>query len=147
MSENKIKDYATAIYQNAMTGIQSIRDIEGKVEDPGLKRELTRELNGFNTIAEKLNKFSVENDFVLKENNFLEKSRLWMSINMATLMDSSTRHISEMMLLGTVMGLITCYKDKHDHKQVSEELDKILEELEKQEDENYLNLKSFLKEL
>ena len=147
MSENKVKNYATAIYQNAMTGIQSIRDIEGKVEDPGLKRELSRELDGFNKVAENLNKFSVDNDFVLKENNFLEKSRLWMSINMATLMDSSTRHIAEMMLLGTVMGLITCYKDKHDHKQVSEELDKILEELEKMEDENYLKLKTFLKEI
>jgi len=61
--------------------------------------------------------------------------------------DTSTRHIAEMMLLGTVMGLLTCYKDKYDHKNISVLLDKILDKLEKLEDDNYIKLKSFLKDL
>lgn len=142
-----IENYATAIYQNTMTGVQSIRDIESKVEDERLKAELLREADEFNIIAERLKRFAVKNDFKVQENNFIEKSRLWASINMTTLFDRTSRHIAEMMLLGTVMGLITCYKDKYDHQNISEELDSILQQLEDLEEENYLTLKKYLKSL
>ena len=141
------KNYANAIYQNAMTGVQSVRDIEEKVQDESLKKEILSEATAFNKIADRVKHIASERGVEVEENNFFEKSRLWMSIKMATLMDDSTRHIAEMMLLGTVMGLLTCYKDKFDHKGVSDELDVVLADLERLEDKNYLNLKKFLKEL
>jgi len=144
---DELKDYATAIYQNAMTGVQSVRDIQDKVEDDRLKKEILIEAEKFNEIAEEIKAFAEKNNFEVKENNIFEKSRLWASINMATMFDTSTRHIAEMMLLGTVMGLLTCYKDKYDHKNISVLLDKILDKLEKLEDDNYIKLKSFLKDL
>ena len=147
MEENRLKTYATAIYQNAMVGVQSIRDIEDSVEDLKLQKELDRERAGFNKIAQKVQDYATKNGFMVEENNFFEKSRMWLSVKMSTMFNNSTRHIAEMMLLGTVMGLTTCYKDKFDHKGVSEELDKILGELEKLEDDNYLKLKTFLKEM
>ena len=147
MEQSKLISYATAIYQNAMVGVQSIRDIEDAVEDENLKNELAREREEFNKIAQEIVDFAKENNFEVQENNFFEKSRLWMSIKMATMFNNSTRHIAEMMLLGTVMGLTTCYKDKFDHQGVSATLDKILESLEKTEDNNYLKLKTFLKEM
>ena len=145
--ENKLKQYANAIYQNAMVGVQSIRDIEDAVADEKLKEELNREREGFIDVAYNVKKFAQQNEFKVEENNFFEKSRLWVSIKMSTMFNNDTRHIAEMMLLGTVMGLTTCYKDKYDHKGVSEELDKILLSLEELEDENYLRLKTFLKEI
>ena len=143
----QLKNYANAIFQNARVGSQSIRDIEDAVEDEGLKKELKREREQFNKIAEKVIDFAKDNGFDVDENNFFEKSRLWASIKMTTMFDKSTRHIAEMMLLGTVMGLTTCYKDKYDHKGVSTALDKILATLEKAEDENYERLKQFLKNI
>lgn len=142
-----MQNYANAIYQNAMVGVQSVRDIEDKVENENLKKEILSEAEKFNEIADKVKIFAEKKGFEVKENNFFEKSRLWATINMSTMFDNSTRHIAEMMLLGTVMGLVTCYKDKYDHKNVSEDLDKILLELEETEDENYLRLKKFLKSL
>ena len=147
MEQNNVKTYATAIYQNAMVGVQSIRDIEDSVQDEKLQKELDRERVGFNKIAQKVQDFAFQNGFEVQENNFFEKSRMWLSVKMSTMFNSSTRHIAEMMLLGTVMGLTTCYKDKYDHKCVSAELDEILASLEKFQDENYLNLKTFLKEM
>ena len=145
MEQNKNKQtYLTAIYQNTMTGIQSIRDIESKVKDNGLKDELTREVEKFNEIRVQLEQYAEKNNLKLSENNIFEKVRLWASINMATLSDNSTRHIAEMMLLGTVMGLTTCYKDKFDHKKTDKNLDDILESLESIEEENYKILKQFL---
>lgn len=143
----ELKTYANAIFQNARVGSQSIRDIEDAVEDDGLKKELAREREEFNNIAERVIDFAKDNGFDVEENNFFEKSRLWASIKMTTMFDKSTRHIAEMMLLGTVMGLTTCYKDKYDHKDVSSSLDKIIDCLERTLDENYLKLKKFLKDL
>lgn len=143
----KIANYATALYQNVMTGIQSIRDLEGSVEDENLKKELHREVEKYNSLRSKLEDFSSRAGFELKENNFFEKTRLVMSIKMATLTDKSTRHLAEMLILGTVMGIITCYKDHHDHGGMSTELDKIGAELEVVFEDNYARLKRFLKEL
>lgn len=143
----KVKNYATAIYQNAMTGIQSIRDIEDAVEDEGLRKELSFELERFNEIRKRIETFSSENGFEVQENNFFEKMKMLMSVKMSTLTDKSTRHIAEMLLIGTVMGLTTCYKDQSDHKNVSNELDAIVSDLEIIEEDNYSRLKKFLKKL
>ena len=143
----KVKNYATAIYQNAMTGIQSIRDIEDAVGDKNLKEELSLEVDKFNAIRKRIEKFASENGFSVQENNFLEKIKMLMSVKMSTLTDKSTRHIAEMLLIGTVMGLTTCYKDQSDHKNVSAELDAIVRDLEIIEEDNYSRLKKFLKKL
>lgn len=143
----RTKNYATALYQNVMTGIQSIRDLEGNVEDEGLKKELHREVDKFNEIRCRLEEIANNLGFELKENNFFEKARLVMSIKMSTLTNKSTRHLAEMLILGTVMGLTTCYKDQSDHKGISSELDKIAEDLAVVEEDNYSRLKKFLKEL
>ena len=117
------KGTANAIYQNEMVGVQAIRDIVDKTDDVNLKNELNREANLFNSVAEDVKGYAKDNGFVVSENNFFEKSRLWMGINMSTLMDKSPRKIAELMLMGSVMGLITCYKDKYDHKGVDSRLD------------------------
>ena len=137
ISKEAKENYANAIYQNAMVGVQSIRDIIDKVESNDLRQELNREEELFNEVAEDVKIFAKRSKIEVKENNLFEKTRLWASINMSTMFDKSTRHITELMLLGTVMGLITCYKDKCDHEGVSNELDEILLKLEKIEDENY----------
>lgn len=130
-----------------MVGVQSIRDIEPKITDPGLKREVSFEADSFNKLAEELKAFAQKNGIEVKENNFFEKSRLWASINMGTMFDTTPRHIAEMLLLGTVMGLTTCYKDSYDHQNVDKTLDSILDKLEKIEEDNYARLKTFLKEM
>ena len=55
---------------------------------------------------------------------------------MSTMTDKSNRKIAELMLMGTFMGVITCVKDKADHKNVSTEIDEILRKLKTLEEEN-----------
>ena len=60
--------------------------------------------------------------------------------------DKTTRHIAELMLFGTFMGYITCIKDGYDHKDLSSELDEILNNLKELEKNNIENLIPFLAE-
>ena len=137
--------YLNAIYQNTRTAIQSIEDIIMKVEDNDLIRELSREQDEYSCLAKECENFArAERIEDIKDNNWIEKAKLWTSINMATMMDKSTRNIAEMMLLGTFMGVVTCIKDKSDHKNISDELDEIMDRLYKFEKDNLERLIPFL---
>ena len=89
-----VKKYTNAIYQNSMVGKQSISDILSKIENEELRNELDFEYSEFGKICDKLEQFADNNRFNFEDNNLLEKSRMWLSINMGTLFDKSTRHIS-----------------------------------------------------
>lgn len=145
--KEQITKYLNAIYQNTRTAIQSIEDIISKVEDKDLIAELSREEDEYSILAKECENFAkaekIEN---LKDNNWIEKTKLWSSINMGTMMDKTTRHIAELMLLGTFMGIITCIKDKDDHKDISSELDEIIDKLYNFERENIDRLLPYLNE-
>ena len=50
------------------------------------------------------------------------------------------------MLFGTFMGIVTCVKDKGDHKNVSKELDELIEKLLHFERKNIDKLLPYLEE-
>lgn len=140
-----LTEYLNAVYQNIKTAIQSIEDIMPKVQDDELKKELAREEDQY-LVLEKECELLAKAEKVegIKDNNWLEKAKLWSSINMSTLTDKTNRHIAELMLMGTFMGVITCYKDQADHKGISSEIDEILEKLKEVERNNIEILLPFL---
>lgn len=145
--KEKQTKYLNAIYQNISTAIQSIEDIITKTEDKKLIEELSIEEDGYSCLAKECENFAkAEKIEGLKDNNWIEKARLWTSINLGTMMDKSNRNIAEMMLLGTFMGIITCMKDRDDHKNTSQELDEIIDKLYEFERNNIDRLLPFLKE-
>lgn len=143
VNEEYIK-YLTSLYQNVTTALQSIEDLMPKVaEYEDLKKELSNEYTKYDIVARECELIAKSEKINLKDNTWFEKLRLWGSIKMTTLMDKSRRHIAEMMLLGTVMGLIQCLKDIRDYEGVSAELDDICNEIYEMEESNYQTLKDF----
>lgn len=138
--------YLNAVYQNIKTAVQSIEDIITKVEDGDLKKELAMEEDTYLAFQKECEVYAKSEKLDLKDNNFFEKARLWGSINMSTMMDKTTRHIAELMLLGTFMGILTCYKDQNDHGGTSKELDELIDRLKEFERKNIERLIPFLKE-
>ena len=143
--EQKRKDFLNSIYQNCGVAMQSINDLMDKVQSINLKEELKSQFKLYDNIKKKCEKVAIDKDLDAKDNNWFEKAKMWTSIKMTTLIDNSTRHIAEMLLLGTVMGLNVCYKDKWDYLNVDEELESIREELEKLEEDCYSSYKKYLK--
>lgn len=140
-----ITEYINAIYQNIRTAVQSIEDILPKVKDSNLQKELANEEDKYIALEKECELFAkAEKIEGIKDNNWLEKAKLWSSINMSTMTDKTTRHIAELMLLGTFMGFVTCIKDQADHNNVSKELDEILLNLKELERKNIDALIPFL---
>ena len=138
-------EYLNAVYQNIKTAVQSIEDIITKVKDDNLKKELATEEDKYLTLEKECELLAKAKKIGgIKDNNWLEKAKLWSSINMSTMTDKTTRHIAELMLLGTFMGYLTCKKDQADHKNISKEIDEILASLAELERSNLDRLIPFL---
>ncbi len=145
--ENKelVTEYLNAVYQNTKTAIQSIEDILPKVKDDELKKELVNQEDRYIVLEKECELLAkAEKIDGIKDNNFIEKLKLWGSINMSTMTDKTNRHIAELMLMGTFMGYLTCIKDQSDHEGVSIEIDEILEKLKEHEKANLKALIPFL---
>ena len=137
--------YLNGIYQNIRTAVQSIEDIITKVDDAALKQELAKEQDGYLAFQKECEVYAKSEKIDIKDNNFMEKAKLWSSINMSTMMDKSPRKIAELMLMGTFMGIITLYKDQIDHDGQIKELDELAEKLKEFERENIERLMPYLK--
>lgn len=138
-------EYLNAVYQNIKTAVQSIEDIITKVKDDNLKKELATEEDKYLTLEKECELLAKAKKIEgIKDNNWLEKAKLWSSINMSTMTDKTRRHIAELMLLGTFMGYLTCKKDQADHKNISKEIDEILASLAELERSNLDRLIPFL---
>ena len=143
--EDKTLDYLNAIYQNARVGMQSIKDIITKIDNESLIEECNREYVDYGSIALRCEHFASRQGLNIKDNNMFEKVRMWGSIKMSTMINNTTRHIAELLIIGTVMGLNSCYKDAQTYKNLNYELNDILADLEIVQEKNYTKLKEFLK--
>ena len=144
-NQEMLTEYINAVYQNIKTAVQSIDDIMPKVKDENLKRELAKESDEYLTLEKECELLAKAQKIEgIKDNNWFEKARLWSSINMSTLTDKTSRHIAELMLLGTFMGYLTCIKDQADHANVSKEIDDILLNLKEVERNNIESLIPYL---
>ena len=139
------KDVLISIYQNCSTGTQSINDLVKKTDDKRFKDLLNAQYTRYEKFSEKVEALAEEKGIELKDNNWFEKARMWTSVQMSTLTDNSTRHLAELMLVGTVMGTLTCYKTKADNPKASIEALELLKELEQMEEDNFNELKKYLK--
>ncbi len=136
--------YLTSLYQTTCTGLQSIEEMMAKVEEEDFKTLLSDMYSGYDLISKECEMLAKSENIDLKDNNWFEKAKLWSSINMSTLMDKSSRKIAELMILGTVMGLVQCLKDYKDFEGVDKELSAICEKLKDFQEDNYQKLKKFI---
>ena len=146
MEENmKNEQFICGIYQNTSTAIQSINDLYGKVKSANLKKLLKKHEAGYKDIKCQCEQLAHKLEIDLKDNNFFEKARLWTSINIGTITDNSARHLGEMMIIGTVMGIVNCYKLMSENKRANKEIYNLCSLLAKTEEDFFEELKSYLK--
>ncbi len=146
MDKNELlQNYVNAIYQNINAGLQAIEDILPKIQDDGFKNLVAEMQDKYYTLSKECEVYAKSEDIKgIKDNSWLEKVKMWMSVNMSTMTDKSNRKIAELLLLGSFMGYITCIKDCADHKNISNELDEILEKLKNFQKSNIENLLPYL---
>ena len=137
----------TSLYQNTKTATQSIHDIIPKVNNVHLLKELKQQYDEYLNLSSKYLNYAHSKNQTLADNSVFEKTKLWMSIKMATIFNKKTRHLAEMLLLGTVMGTLQCYKDLSDHNTATPIIQDMCKELLSLQEKFYENYKVFLRDI
>ena len=142
--EKKEIDLANRVYQDATVGMLAIDKILKKIENESLKKLFTKQFDMYEKFANKCDIFAANNDFEIKENSFFKKAKQTAMLYMMLWMDKTPRHIVEMMINGTVMGIVDTIKAEKDLKTKNEELNLMVAEFKKMQEDFYEKLKKQL---
>ena len=142
--EKKEMMLANRIYQDATVGMLAIDKILKKIENETLKKLFSKQFEMYEKFANKCDVFAINNDFEIKENSFFKKTKQTMMMFVMLWMDKSPRHIVELMINGTVMGIVDTIKAEKDLKTKNEELNAMVVEFKQIQEEFYEKLKKFL---
>ena len=109
------------VYKNAHIALQSISNVLPEVTDQKMRDELNLQYDSYDKFIGKLSSFMRDNNIEAKDVNVMKKAMLFTSVKMNTLTDDSTSHIADMMIKGTVMGVIELCKILNDLSCVTDE--------------------------
>jgi len=132
------------IYQNSEMGQDTIKQLMGMVEDDAFKKTLDYQYNEYKKIFDvsdsKLKQVHGEGKGI----NVLTKASTYIMINLRTLVNRSSSHISEMLIQGSTMGIIDITKKLKEYKDADKEILDLGNRLMQFEQRSIKELKKFL---
>ncbi len=131
-------------YKNAHIALQSIADILPAVVYTGLKKELKEQYESYDKIMGEISSFMLENNITPKDINPFKKVMLYSSIKMKTFANNSKNTIAQMMMKGTLMGIIELQQMLNESKNLAEDVKGYIEKLLKLEEDFLVKLKRYL---
>ena len=127
-------------------GSDSIIKLLDKASDGEFKTDLTKQINGYESLAARIKKRLSDMGEEAKEENVMVK--MWSSVGMAmnTLMDSSDSHLAQLIAEGSTMGITDSIKLLRDHENtnVSEESLALVRDVIKFEEHNLEIAKAYI---
>ncbi|MCQ2354305.1 MAG: hypothetical protein MJ102_04275 [Clostridia bacterium] len=98
------------IFKNVKMGADSIVNLMNRVKDETLKLEMTYELDRYEEFARRASTLMTERGLKAKEENPITKASAKIGMAMNTITDSTTPHLAEMLIQGSVMGVTDLLK-------------------------------------
>lgn len=133
------------IYQNSQMGVDTIRQLMNITKDSRFSKYLEGQQKEYEAFHHEAHTRLNDSGMDEKGLSGLEKIRTYLMINFQTLMDSSTSHIAEMMIVGSNMGIIDAVKKLKEYRGAAgEDSIKLMEKLKKFEEKNMEQLKEYL---
>lgn len=132
------------MYQDAHIGMLGIDKILKKLEDGELKKLFKKQFDMYDKFSDKCDALATENDIELKDNSAFKKIKQTTMLYISLWTDNSPRHIVEMMITGTVMGIIDTIKSQSDCDGATENTLVLVAEFKKMQEDFYEKLKKQL---
>ena len=144
MEKKKEIDVLDELNKGACMGMDAIKFVLDKVEDKEFSGLLKRQYDGYQKISDKICELYPEySKDHPHETNAMNKVMTWYGIEMKTMLDKSNSKIAELLLQGTNMGIIEGRKLLN-HKNTDKEVEKLVREYVKNQEEAVEQLKQYL---
>ncbi|MGL5348572.1 MAG: hypothetical protein ACRDA3_14585 [Peptostreptococcaceae bacterium] len=132
------------IYQNSQMGVESLEKLISVSKDSQFTRCLQEQLNEYKYINSEAKNRLNENGYDEKGIGTLTKIQSYIMLNFQTIMDKTTSHLAEMIIIGSNMGVIDAIKNIKKYNNVEPSILKLMEHLKVFEENNIEKLKQFL---
>ncbi len=132
------------IYQDCEVGMQSIDKVLKKIENETLKNQFKNQFEAYEKIMNRADALAMTNNKELKDNNVFKKIKQTVMIYLSLWTDKTPRHIVEMMIQGTVMGIVDTIKAGKDLKTKNENINNLFDDFLKMQEDFYGKLKKQL---
>lgn len=136
------------LYKNVKMGSDSIVSLLPRVEseDSKFKSDLTLQLSGYESLAQRINGLCREASEEALEDTMMNKMTAKVSTTMATLMDSSISHMADMIVKGSTMNITDTIKliREFENTTASEGSLALARDIVKFEEENVERMKAYL---
>lgn len=142
--EDKEMELLNRMYQDATVGTLAIDKILKKIENNTLTSLFKKQYEMYEKFAQKCETIAMMENKEIKENSFFKKMKQTVMLYFSLWSDKTPRHIIEMMITGTVMGIVDTIKAEKDLKTKNEELNALLVEFKKMQEDFYEKLKKQL---
>lgn len=133
-------------YRSSRKGVETINTVISKVYDDDLALDLNRQAVHFlafeNKAAEEIRKASEQPEAA----SAVGKAAAWTALQAATLMNTSTGHVAELMIEGNAKGITDLMKTVKKNQEAKREYCELAEELMDFEEKNIECLKNYLDE-
>lgn len=145
MNENKTEiNTLDELNKGACMGRDAIHFILEKVNDEKLRKELTRQYEGYKEINEKIcNLYPEYSEKEPHKTNAMNKVMTWYGIEMRTMTDDTTSKLAELLMQGTNMGIIEGRRLLN-HNDINDEVKDIVQEYVDMQEQAVEKLKRFL---
>ena len=101
----KTAELAGIIYKDMKMGADSVINLLPKVEDEKIKAHMTEQLDGYEKFAKQARRILEAEGVAPKEEGIMAKMGAKMGMSMKTMVDSTSSHIAELLMEGSVMGI------------------------------------------
>lgn len=133
------------IYQNSQMGVETLHQLLPMTDNEDLKKQLHAQLKEYAGIHEEAKELLNKNGCQEKEIGQIQKIMTYLAIDMKTMTDKSASHMAEMLILGSVRGIIDCIKRIRQYEgEAEKEIVELMNRLLKFEENNVEQLKSSL---
>lgn len=132
------------VYQNSQMGVVTIDQIIGIAKDENFINHLKSQYDEYKEINTLARNMLNEKGYDEKGISLFEKIRTYLMINMQTLTDKSTAHITEMLIIGSNMGVINAIKNIKKYSDAETQIVSLMQRLLMFEEKNIQELKEFL---
>ena len=142
--EKKEVELLNRMYQDAKVGMLAIDKILKKIENETLRKLFAKQYDMYEKFASKCDTLAMNYEVEIKDNSFFKKLKQTTMLYFSLWADKTPRHIVEMMITGTVMGIIDTIKAAKDLKTKNEELNAMVVEFGQIQEDFYEKLKKQL---
>ncbi|MBQ9080312.1 MAG: hypothetical protein IJY27_04485 [Clostridia bacterium] len=142
----KTAELAGLIYKDMKMGADSIINLLPKVDDEAMRSRMTEQLDGYEKFAKQAKEVLDAEGVEPREEGMMSKMGAKMGMSMKTMVDSTSSHIAELMMEGSVMGIceLTRTLRTFENTNCSEDMLRLCRAIIKFENDNLESAKQYL---